>query len=209
VRVETWPEGVTGEWWRRLLDLTRDPEWLVVRFPSGAGGESMAWTDLDAWTRSRAVTVADVVGRLSGAALDVAACCDLVYLRPGARFEPAPADKAPSAGFVWALGRAGRPALASGLLDPRPIEAHAAVRLGLATAVVPSNAELPLPGGSVAARIAARDLMRSSAAGAPADALELATFRWLFAVGDPEEGARAFLDKREPRFGNELNGGDN
>jgi enoyl-CoA hydratase/carnithine racemase len=42
--------------------------------------------------------------------------------------------------------------------------------------------------------------MRASARGSAGLALELATFRLLFAAGDPEEGARAFLEKRDPRF---------
>ena len=48
--------------------------------------------------------------------------------------------------------------------------------------------------------------MRSRADGGAGRALELATFRLLFAAGDPEEGARAFLERRSPRFGGE--GGD-
>ena len=42
--------------------------------------------------------------------------------------------------------------------------------------------------------------MRAAAHGSAGLALELASFRLLFAAGDPEEGARAFLDKREPEF---------
>ena len=32
------------------------------------------------------------------------------------------------------------------------------------------------------------------------DALERATFAWLFATGIPQEGLAAFLEKRRPRF---------
>lgn len=32
------------------------------------------------------------------------------------------------------------------------------------------------------------------------DALERATFAWLFATGIPKEGLSAFLEKRRPRF---------
>jgi enoyl-CoA hydratase/carnithine racemase len=53
---------------------------------------------------------------------------------------------------------------------------------------------------SVASLTAARDLMRASARGSAGLALELASFRLLFAAGDPEEGARAFLEKRDPEF---------
>ena len=71
----------------------------------------------------------------------------------------------------------------------------------LAHEVVDSADELPLPSpASLAAATAARDLMRSQAAGEPGRALELATFRLLFASGDPNEGARAFLERRNPTF---------
>jgi 1,4-dihydroxy-2-naphthoyl-CoA synthase len=42
--------------------------------------------------------------------------------------------------------------------------------------------------------------MRAAAHGSAGLALELASFRLLFAVGDPKEGARAFLEKRQPDF---------
>jgi len=75
------------------------------------------------------------------------------------------------------------------------------VVLGVATAVVPVDEPLPLPKSmSEASLTAARDLMRASARGSAGLALELASFRLLFAAGDPEEGACAFLEKRAPDF---------
>jgi hypothetical protein len=64
--------------------------------------------------------------------------------------------------------------------------------------------ETPLPISrtvSLASCIAARDLARTRSTRRPALALELATFRFLFAVGDPAEGAAAFLERRTPGFG--------
>jgi enoyl-CoA hydratase/carnithine racemase len=102
---------------------------------------------------------------------------------------------------IWALGRAGRAALARGLLEVDELSAVDAVALGVAAGVVADDQPLPLPKSiSVASLTAARDLMRASARGSAGLALELASFRLLFAAGDPEEGARAFLEKRDPEF---------
>ena len=155
------------------------------------------WVGLEPWTRSRAVTVAEVRAMISGSALDVALCSDLVYLRRGAELSLTPGE--PSAGLVWALGRAGRAALARGLLDPTPLGADEAVRLGLAQRVLDDGESPALSDEvSVVALSTARDLMRSTV-GARSE-IELASFRLLFASGDPGEGARAFLDRRCPDF---------
>ena len=132
-----------------------------------------------------------------GPALDIALCSDLVYLRRGVELSLAPGEV--SAGLVWALGRAGRAALARGLLDPTPLGADEAVRLGLAQRVL-DDGESPMvsDAASVVALSTARDLMRSSV-GARSE-IELASFRLLFASGDPGEGARAFFDRRSPEF---------
>jgi enoyl-CoA hydratase/carnithine racemase len=147
------------------------------------------------------VTVADVAGDLVGPALEVALCCDLVYLRQGVQLGlPAP-EEAPPAGLLWALARAGRPALARGLLGAATVAAEEAVAVGLAHAVVARERPLPLPQSrSVSALTAARDLMRTRSPRSSALQLELATFQLLFATAHPQEGARAFLDDREPRF---------
>jgi len=137
----------------------REIGYLVVAFPEGGDAGPLPWSALEPWIRGRAVTVAEVAGELASPALDVALCSDLVYLRPQASLRLAASTGPPSDGVIWALGRAGRAALARGLLD-----------------------------------------MRASARGSAGLALELASFRLLFAAGDPEEGARAFLEKRDPDF---------
>jgi enoyl-CoA hydratase/carnithine racemase len=173
-----------------------------VEFAGSRPGEPLPWIDLDPWTRSRSVTVADVRGLLSPPALDVALCCDLVFVRAGAQvLLPGPVE-APSSGTVWALARAGHAALARGMLTGGAVSCDEAVRLGLARAVVADGRPLPLPDTcSLAALTTARDLMRSRATGGAGLALELASFRLLFASGDPAEGATAFLEHREPDFG--------
>ena len=184
-----------------LIAETREIGYFVVAFPEGGGGEPLPWSILEQWTRSRAVTVADVAGELSSPALDVALCSDLVYLRPHASLRLAASAGPPSDGVIWALGRAGRAALARGLLEVDDLSVAEALTLGVATGIVPADTPLPLPKlMSVASLTAARDLLRASARGSAGLALELASFRLLFAAGDPEEGARAFLEKRDPNF---------
>lgn len=184
--------------WCRLIDAPG-----VVHAIFGGGGSTgrVSWRRLEAWTRSRAVTVAEVRDDLGPPALDVALCSDLVYLRRGVELRPGPGE--PGAGLVWSLGRAGRAALARGLLDPAPLPAEEAVALGLAQRVLEPDEGVPLAaGGSLTALTIARDLARSSVRREGAGLrLELASFRLLFASGDPEEGARAFLERRPPDFG--------
>jgi enoyl-CoA hydratase/carnithine racemase len=186
---------------RELCRRAGSPGLLVVEFAGSLPGEPLPWIDLDPWTRSRAVTVADVRGLLSPPALDVALSCDLVFLRTGAQvLLPGPAE-APSSGEVWALARAGHAALAGGMLTGGAVSCDQAVRLGLAHADVADGQPLPLPDKcSLAALTTARDLIRSRATGGAGLALELASFRLLFASGDPREGARAFLERRKPAF---------
>jgi enoyl-CoA hydratase/carnithine racemase len=184
-----------------LVAEAREIGYLVVGFPEGGDGEPLPWSAVEPWTRSRAVTVAEVSGELASPALDVALCSDLVYVRPQARLKLAAPVAPPSDGVIWALGRAGRAALARGLLNEEDLPAADAVALGVATAIVEAEEPLPLPDvASEGSFTVARDLMRAAAHGSAGLALELASFRLLFAAGDPEEGARAFLEKRDPKF---------
>lgn len=193
----------------QLLDQAAGPGRMLLRFDASPPGPQVPWRMLEAWTRTRAVTVAEVVGAIASPALDVALCCDVVFIRSDGELRLPSGGEVPSPALVWALGRAGRAALARGLLGGGAIGPQEAVRLGLATAVLGELDPLPWSvDGSIAAVTAARDLMRAGTAGNGARTLELATFRWLFAVGDPEEGARAFLEKREARFGEAATDGD-
>lgn len=159
--------------------------------------ERVDWPILERWTRTRAVTVAEVRSSLGGNVLAAALCADAVYLRRGVNLL-LDADE-PSPGLVWALGRAGRAALARGLLDDRPIAGDEAVRIGVANGVLDNDEAVPTPdGASLAAMTTARDMMRVSVDARPV--LELASFRLLFSSGDPKEGAKAFLERRDPVF---------
>lgn len=178
-------------------EIASDPGVLHLIFGSFECERHLDWRLIEPWTRSRAVTVAEIESGSMGAALDVALCCDLVYLRAGVELALPPGE--PSAGLLWALGRAGPACLARGLLDATPIRGEEAVRLGLVQRVLDAHEALPVAERpSLVALTTARDLMRSSVASRPA--LELASFRLLFASGDPGEGAAAFLDRRSPGF---------
>ncbi|MCG6961854.1 MAG: hypothetical protein LJE95_01135 [Acidobacteria bacterium] len=185
----------------RLSEEARAPGVIRIAFDGGGSGEALSWERLESWTRSRAVTVAEIRGGLSSPAMEVALCCDLVCARPGAQLDLPAVGRVPSAPLLWAAGRAGKRALARVLLHGEPIRLDEAADIGLVHVVL--AAEDPLPpaeGVSVAALTAARDLLRARADRGGGLALEMATFRFLFAVGDPREGARAFLERRPPRF---------
>ncbi len=174
---------------------------LAVDFDGGGDGSGVSWEIIEQWTRSRAVTCAVLVGDVASPALDIALCSDLVYLLPSTRLRLAAGSGAPTPGVIWALGRAGRRALARGLLSTADLEAEEAKEIGVAHSVLRDREELPiLEGASLTAVTTARDLMRSALPGSAGRALELAAFRLLFAAGDPAEGAGAFLEKREASF---------
>ncbi len=184
-----------------LATLASETGFLVVDVASGGDGSPLPWSVVEAWVRGRAVTVAVVEGVVASPALDIALCSDLIYLLPSTRLCLAPGPGLPSPGVIWALGRAGRRALARGLLSTAEIPAGEAVEIGIAHQVLVDRMDLPLLAGlSLAAVTSARDLMRSAPPRSAGLALELAAFRLLFAVGDPTEGAEAFLDKRDPSF---------
>jgi enoyl-CoA hydratase/carnithine racemase len=184
-----------------LCRLAQQPQLLVVTFTGSEPGPCCSWQELEPWTRSRAVTIADIRSLLHLPALEVALTADLVCLREGVALHLAEPHEPLSPGLIWALGRAGQAALARGLLGAGPISAAEALRLGLIHDVVAPDAALPIPDPcSLPALIAARDLMRARALGKAGMQLELATFRLLFATGDPGEGARAFLERRPPDF---------
>lgn len=178
-----------------------DPDFVIADFAGGGDGSALCWEALEPWTRSRGVTIAVLEGSVGSPALDIALCSDLVHLLPSTRLRLARGPEAPAPGVIWALGRAGRRALARGLLSTADLDATEAVDIGIAHEMIRNRESLSFPGGvSLAAATVARDLMRSGRSDGAGLQLELAAFRLLFASGDPERGARAFLEKREPSF---------
>ena len=198
----TWSHSAgTGAQIDELVSASATKGLLLVEFGPGGSGKGLPWQLLEPWTRSRAVTIAVAGGVVSSPTLDVALCSDLLYLRSGSRLRLSAGHGPPSPGIIWALGRAGRKALARGLLSTDDIGDGEAVDLGLAQAVLEDGMVPPAPStASVTAATTARDLMRAAASGTAGLTLELAAFRLLFASGDPKEGAAAFIQKRSPSF---------
>ncbi len=204
MRTIEWDASVRGlEQVQRMLEMATSPGVLTIRFSGPrAGSGSLPWSVLEAWTRTRAVTVADLAGDPGFPALEVALCADLVVLREGVELRLPGQATVPPAGLVWAAGRAGPRALRRVLLTDGVLDGEEAVELGLVHRLVGAGDPLPVPDPcSGAALTTARDLVRAGASWEGSLALESAAFRLLFALGHPEEGARAFLERREPRFG--------
>jgi len=204
VKVTHWSwKGGVRESLRGLAPVLGSPGVVSVAFRGvGDEAEEIPRRALDAWTSSRAVTVARLEGQdLADPTLGLALCADLVYLERSAALGLPGGDTIPSPGLVWAARRAGHGALRRVLLGDGRVSPEEALALGLVHGLVDEGEALPLPlDGSLRALTAARDLLRSGAAGVNALALEAAAFRLLFAGGDPREGAAAFLERRSPHF---------
>ncbi len=186
---------------QRLATQAETPGVLVLRFSDGGDAPPHEARFLERFRSSRAVTVADLGGAVSGGALELVLSCDLLYCRPGALLDGGPASDVPPFAAVNASRHAGLPALRRLLLDPSPIGAEEAVSLGLAADLLQNGDPLPIPAdGSLAALTTARDLMRAGGGESGRLALEHAAFRLLFAAGAPQEGGRAFLERRDPDF---------
>jgi len=203
MRVWTW--NAAGGFDRRLDDLLQwasKPGLLRVQCEDRSRVGSPVWTKIEPWTRSRAVTFAEIRADLGSPELEVALCCDVVIARRGALLKLVDRGCLPSPAVVWAAGRAGPRALRAILLSGRASMAVEEGReLGLIHRLLGPEEPFPKTAGvSISALTAARDLVRSAVRGAGGMELEAATFRFLFGVGDPREGADAFLEKRAPRY---------
>jgi enoyl-CoA hydratase/carnithine racemase len=160
-----------------------------------------------------------VVAAVTGAAVGIGATmllhCDLVYLSDRARlvFPFVTLGVVPEFGSSLLLPRLmGHARAAETLLLAEPISAAAAVALGIATAVLPSDDVLSHARG-VAVRFnalppgAVRDtkrLMRAGAAAGISGAMESENALFLERLRSPEarEALRAFFEKRKPDFSN-------
>jgi enoyl-CoA hydratase/carnithine racemase len=158
-------------------------------------------------------TIAAVNGYALGGGLELALACDIRVAATGARFG-LPETKLgiiPAAGGTQRLPRVigwGRARYL--ILTGDIIDATEAERLGLVSAVVPQEELLPkareiatkiLERGPLAIRLAKKAL--SLSAEAPLSAgleFESVAQAILFESRDKEEGTRAFLEKRKPRF---------
>lgn len=141
--------------------------------------------DVDRVVNARCAVVAHGEGTVSGSAAAALLFADWAVLHPDATLvidtPEAVAACAWRGGGVLCVAPAASPA----------IEAR---RKGLVDAV--GDVDDFLGRRSETALDAAALLVRSRGG----DALERATFAWLFATGEPAEGLSAFLEKRPPRF---------
>jgi enoyl-CoA hydratase/carnithine racemase len=158
-----------------------------------------------------------VVAAVTGAAIGIGATmllhCDFVYLSEQARlvFPFVTLGVVPEFGSSLLLPRLmGHARAAAALLLAEPIGAEAAVALGIATAVLPSNDVLSHARG-VAMRFnalppgAVRDtkrLMRAGAAAGISGAMESENALFVERLRGPEarEALQAFFEKRKPNF---------
>lgn len=158
-------------------------------------------------------TIAAIEGNALGGGLEIALCCDLRVASERAQLGLPEVRLAvtPSTGGTQRLPRIVGVARAKELLlTGRIVSAREAERIGLVNEVVPSGTALARAreiGEEIAARgpLAVREvkrlvdeaLDRDLAAG---HAAEVETSVRIFATDDLLEGARSFVDKREPRY---------
>lgn len=209
------------------LPTRRDLKTVVFR--SGLPGTFSAGVDVKDHTRERApemleafhgllrrldglpqVTLAAVDGICLGGGCELALSCDVVLATPRATFGQPEIDVGcfPPVAAVL-LPRLTGKAAAELVLTGAAIRAEEAFRLGLVTRVVEdveSETEAwvrTLAGKSAVALSAARKALRRGGEGSFADALARAEAIYrdeLLPTEDAQEGVRAFLEKRPPRW---------
>jgi cyclohexa-1,5-dienecarbonyl-CoA hydratase len=155
-------------------------------------------------------TVAAVDGRCLGGGCELAAFCDVLLATPRSVFGQPEIDVGcfPPVGAAFLPRIVGRAAFEM-VLTGQPVGAEEAVRVGLVSRVVEDLeastaacvARLTAKSGAVLAL--ARRAVRQGARGSFRRALERSERIYrkdLLATEDVEEGVRAFLEKREPRW---------
>jgi enoyl-CoA hydratase/carnithine racemase len=158
-------------------------------------------------------TIAAVEGNALGGGLELALCCDLRVAGDGARLGLPEVRLAvtPGAGGTQRLPRVVGPARARELiLTGRVLTAAEAERIGLVNEVVPAGAAVARATAiaeEIARRgpLAIREAKRLIGLATEVDidtglAAELDASERIFASDDMREGARSFLEKREPDY---------
>jgi cyclohexa-1,5-dienecarbonyl-CoA hydratase len=218
-----------GELHGALAPLAGRADLKVVVLSSALPGTFSAGVDVRDHTRARVAamldafhgvirlmdvlpqpTVAAVDGRCLGGACELAAFCDVVLASPRATFAVPEIDVGcfPPLAAVLFPRLAGR-AAAELVLGGATVDAAEAARIGLVSRVVD---DLPAEVERVSARLAAksgavlalaRRAVRRGGDGPLAEALARSEALYrerLVLTEDVEEGVRAFLDKRPPRW---------
>ncbi|HTG47318.1 MAG TPA: enoyl-CoA hydratase/isomerase family protein [Actinomycetota bacterium] len=160
------------------------------------------------------VSIAAVRGYALGGGLELALGCDLRYLGEGAVVGQPEIRLGviPGAGGTQRLNQLIGPGLTRRLVyGGEQLDAHAAQRLGIAERVLPDEEVLAaaiadaraFARGPRQALTAAKRAIRAAIDSPGPDGIrrERELFLDLFGTPDQREGMRAFLEKREPRFG--------
>jgi 2-(1,2-epoxy-1,2-dihydrophenyl)acetyl-CoA isomerase len=157
--------------------------------------------------------IAAVQGPVAGGGVGLALACDLVIAAQDATFLSAYTKLGtnPDGGTTWSLTQllGPRRALEFVLLN-EPLDAQAALRLGLVNSVVP-NGELDTAAMTLAERLAqasfgatkaTKALIGSATTGTFEDQLDLEKRAFVANAGDVDfrEGIQAFFERRTPRF---------
>lgn len=158
-------------------------------------------------------TLAMIEGACVGGGCGLALACDLRFAAEGARFGITPGKL----GLVYTLNdtrrlvnAVGLPAAKDILFTGRLLDADEALRLGLINRLVPAEtlvAEVEAYGTLIAtasprsARVTKQLMALIEAGQSEDDDATRALFLEAFASADFQEGYRAFLEKRAPRFG--------
>ena len=151
----------------------------------------------------RSVLIVCIDADPSSSAVAAALLSDLFAIRRNQEIRLDLASSYGMAGLVWRIGRGAIPLLA---MNDGPLEADELIRSGIADALVPEGSD-PLEWvcswldrRSLTALESAARLIRSGGG----EDVERAEFARLFAAGTPREGLTAFLERRPPRFEDQL-----
>jgi enoyl-CoA hydratase len=160
------------------------------------------------------ISIAAITGYALGGGLELALGCDLRYVADDAKVgQPEIAlGVIPGAGGTQRLARLVGPGVTRHLVyTGTQLDADTALRLGVAEVIHSAEAVFDeavkdarsFANGPLEALAAAKHAIRAAAETPGPDGIrvERALFLDLFGTADQREGMRAFLEKREPRFG--------
>jgi enoyl-CoA hydratase/carnithine racemase len=164
------------------------------------------------------VSIAAINGFALGGGFEIALACDLRFAADNAQVGQ-PEIKLgviPGAGGTQRLARLAPAAVRDLVYTGRPVPAEEALRMGLVDRVRPADELFDdvvreargFAAGPREALAAAKEAIRAAfeTPGTPGLATEREAFVALFDSPDQKEGMRAFLEKREPRFGEDPGG---
>ncbi len=159
------------------------------------------------------ISIAAVNGFALGGGLELAMACDLIYASKNAKFGAPETNLGIIPGFggtVNLVSRVGFHRAMELTLTGKTISAEEAYRLGIVLELFESDQLMSgvmtiaesLAAKGIHSLLAAKRLVRGAAQWDKDRALllERESFATLFGTGEPQEGMRAFLEKRAPKF---------